>query len=221
MELSVFTDLATLFHKNGFRLYLIGGTSRDYLLNLPIDDFDMVTDATPANMETFLHDADYRFAHYGNVKLRFNNHKIDITTLRQESGYKDYRHPQSIQFVSAIEQDYARRDFTINALYIDSDMKIYDFADGLAHLKEKRIVMIGEPYLRIQEDPLRILRALRFHMRLGFDIDEPLKQAIIHNIDMLAYITPAKVNAEINKMLHIDEEQTKHLLNSFGIQEAY
>jgi tRNA nucleotidyltransferase/poly(A) polymerase len=58
-------------------------------------------------------------------------------------------------------------------------------------------------------------------MRLGFDIDEPLKQAIIHNIDMLAYITPAKVNAEINKMLHIDEEQTKHLLNSFGIQEAY
>jgi tRNA nucleotidyltransferase/poly(A) polymerase len=221
MDLKVFLDLAALFHKNGFRLYMIGGTSRDYLLGLPVADFDLVTDATPAQMETFLGDADYRFAHYGNVKLKIDVCQIDITTLREEAGYKDYRHPQSISFVTDIEKDYRRRDFTVNAIYIDSDLNLHDFASGKEHLNEKRLVMIGEPNARIQEDPLRILRALRFGLRLGFTLDEPLKRAIINNLDMLEYINPAKVNAEIAKMERHDPAQTKELLMSYGIRERY
>ncbi|MFA5236026.1 MAG: hypothetical protein WC399_04220 [Bacilli bacterium] len=221
MDLNVFLDLAALFHKNGFRLYMVGGTSRDYLLGLPVADFDLVTDATPAQMEPFLADADYRFAHYGNVKLKIGRYDVDITTLREEAGYKDYRHPQSISFVTEIEKDYPRRDFTVNAIYIDSDLGVHDFASGQDHLREKRLVMIGEPNARLQEDPLRILRALRFCLRLGFTLDEPLRQALVDNVDMLEYVNGAKVNAEIAKMERIDPLNAQALLKSYGIKERY
>lgn len=221
MDISVFHDLAMLFNKNGFRLYMIGGTSRDYLLELPLDDFDLVTDATPAQMASFLPDADQRFAHYGNVKLKVGYHKVDITTLRQEAGYKDYRHPQSISFVNDITLDYPRRDFTINAIYIDENMAVHDFTNGLSDLKERIIRVIGEPHVRLQEDPIRILRALRFSLRLGFALETSLEKAIISNIDMLEYVNPAKVNAEIVKIEHIDILKAKDLLFSYGINERY
>ncbi len=200
---------------------MIGGTSRDYLLGLPVADFDLVTDATPAQMETFLTEADYRFAHYGNVKLKVDAYHVDITTLREEAGYKDYRHPQSIHFVTDIEKDYPRRDFTVNAIYIDSELQIHDFAFGHDHLRAKRLVMIGEPNARLQEDPLRILRALRFCLRLGFTLDEPLQRAIVNNVDMLEYLTGAKVNDEIAKMERVDTQGAKALLQSYGIKERY
>lgn len=221
MDLNIFFDLTTLFAKHGFRLYMIGGSSRDYLLGLPLDDLDLVTDATPAQMEKFLPDADFRFAYYGNVKLRVANHRIDITTLREEAGYKDYRHPQSVSFVTEIEKDYRRRDFTINAIYLDEKLNVIDFNEGLEHLKQKRLVVIGEANLRLQEDPIRILRALRFVLKLNFELDESLRRAIINNIDMLEYVNPAKVNAEIMKMEQIDIAKAKEILFSFGIQERY
>ncbi len=221
MDLTLFHDLAIVFNKHGFHLYIVGGTSRDYLLGLPLEDFDLVTDATPVQMATFLHDGDYRFAHYGNVKLKVGTHRVDITTLREEASYKDYRHPQSISFVTDIIKDFPRRDFTVNAIYIDETMKIHDFASGLAHLKEKKIVVIGEANARLQEDPIRIIRALRFSLKLGFELDKNLHQAIINNIEMLEYVNASKVNTEIVKMERIDEIKAKELLFSFGIQERY
>jgi len=221
MDITLFRDLAMLFNKNGFRLYMIGGTSRDYLLELPLEDFDLVTDATPAQMAAFLPEADHRFAHYGNVKTKSGTHRVDITTLREEAGYKDYRHPQSISFVTDIAKDYGRRDFTINALYIDEQFQIHDFGSGLDDLKAKTIRIIGEPNLRLQEDPIRILRALRFSLKLGFALDPELKKALIGNIEMLEYVNPAKVNAEIVKIERVDPLKAKDLLFSYGINERY
>ncbi len=221
MDMTIFRDLAMLFNKNGFRLYLIGGTSRDYLLDLAVDDFDLVTDATPAQMELFVADADYRYSHYGNVKLKLGAHRIDVTTLREEAGYKDYRHPQSIVFVTDIERDYPRRDFTINAIYIDEKLEIHDFCNGLADLKAKQLRMIGPAHARLQEDPIRIIRALRFMLKLDFTFEEELQRAIIANIDMLEYVNPAKVNAEIVKMERLDPLKAKELLLSFGLRERY
>ena len=182
---------------------------------------ELVTDATPAQMEAFLPDADYRFSHYGNVKVKVGSHRIDVTTLREEAGYKDFRHPQSISFVTEIEKDYPRRDFTINAIYIDDKLNVYDFCQGRTHLEQKRLVVIGEANARLQEDPIRILRALRFMLRFDFTLDEALRKAIINNIDMLDYVNPAKVNAEIAKMEKIDVAKAKEILFSFGIQERY
>jgi tRNA nucleotidyltransferase/poly(A) polymerase len=163
----------------------------------------------------------FHYANYVNVKLKIDSFSVDITTLREEAGYKDLRHPQSISFIKEISRDYLRRDFTINALYIDEKLQVYDFCGGQEDLKNRIIRMIGEPNLRLQEDPLRILRALRFKLKLGFEFEPSLERAIVNNIDMLDYIKPAKINEELAKIRVIDEPAATRLLMSYGIREHY
>ena len=101
-----------------------------------------------------------------------NGIKFDITTLRKESAYLDYRHPSKITFVKDLKIDYLRRDFTINALYMDETLKIIDYTNGVNDLKNHLLRMIGDPYLRTKEDPLRILRAVRFAITFDLKIEE-------------------------------------------------
>jgi tRNA nucleotidyltransferase (CCA-adding enzyme) len=218
MNLQPFYKLAELFAHHGFRLWMVGGSTRDYLLQLPFDDFDLTTDALPTQMQTFLKDANYRFAHYGTVMLELDGVNIDITTLRQESLYHDKRHPQSIQFVQEPVLDYVRRDLTINALYMDAGGKVLDFANGLADLKSKTLAMIGDPYVRIQEDPLRILRVLRFQHRLGFRQEARLAKTLDQSLPLLEFLNPQKVRAELKKMMIERPQEATLLLASYGIQ---
>lgn len=220
-KLRVFDELAVLFTKHGYSLYMIGGTSRDYLLDLEVAEYDLVTDATPMQMEGFLPDADFRFSHYGTIRMTRLDRRIDITTLREEASYKDYRHPQSISFVKDIEKDYRRRDFTLNAIYINTGYEVFDFCGGVDDLSRKLLRMIGEPNLRLQEDPLRILRALRFKMKYGFAIEEHLEKAIIDNADLLEFLKKEKVNDEIRKMEAYDVGLTQAVLSSYGIKNKY
>jgi tRNA nucleotidyltransferase/poly(A) polymerase len=218
MQLKPFIDLTTIFKKHGFRLWLIGGSTRDYLLNLPITDFDLTTDALPTQMQTFLPNANYRFAHYGTVQLKHDQYSIDITTLRQESLYQDKRHPQSISFVKEPKLDYLRRDLSINAIYMDASFNKLDFAHGQEDLNRKILRMIGDPYLRIQEDPLRILRVIRFQHNLGFSLEPILAKALQQSLPLLDYLNPQKVRQEIDKMLKQRPYEAKLLLASYGIQ---
>lgn len=199
MDKSIFINLARLFEKHGFSLFMIGGTSRDYLLEREVLDYDFVTDATPEEMKRFLDVAKYTFAKFGIVSLIYNKQKIDIVTLREEDDYIDFRHPKTIRYVRDIKRDYIRRDFTINAIYIDKDFKIYDFVDGLKDLKEGIIRFIGEPEKRVIEDPLRILRAERFARKLGFIIEEKSLAAMNKYRHLLAKLNPDKVREEENK----------------------
>jgi len=171
MDKSIFENLADLFIKHGYALYIVGGTSRDYLLGRKVFDYDFATDATPDQMAKFLPEADYTFAKFGTISLLYNRQKVDIVTLRVEGDYEDFRHPSSIRYVSQISEDYRRRDFTINALYIDRQYQIHDFANGLEDLKNGIIRLIGDPEKRLIEDPLRILRAERFAKKLNFTIE--------------------------------------------------
>ena len=161
-KLLTFKSLHKLFKENGYSLYLVGGTVRDFLLGLELNDYDVVTNATPKDMETFLENANYTFAKYGSVKLHYQNIKFDITTLRKEEGYLDSRHPNKIVFCDSLEDDSKRRDFTINALYMDEKERVIDFYNGKDDLKNHIIRMIGDIDKRIKEDPLRIIRAARF-----------------------------------------------------------
>ena len=119
MHLKPFLSLASVFHKHGFQLWLVGGSVRDYLLALPLLDVDAVTNATPEQMKVFLPQADHRFSQYGLMKLIHEAYTFEITTLRIERDYKDYRHPSSIIFVQTPIEDVVRRDFTMNGLYLD------------------------------------------------------------------------------------------------------
>lgn len=195
MDLTRFILLADLFKKHGYRLYLTGGSARDYLLKREFTDFDLTTDATPEEIKEFLPNMNYTYAKFGNV----HDAHLDITTLRVEGDYKDYRHPSVVKFTNKLEEDYLRRDFTINALYIDANLKVYDFCRGLDDLKNKVIRFIGDPVKRVQEDPLRILRAERFAKKLGFTIEPKSLKAMEDNKGLLEKLNTNKINEEIKK----------------------
>ena len=199
MDKTIFVNLAKLFEKHGYALYMVGGTSRDFLLGREVLDYDFVTDATPFEMKAFLEQADYTFEKYGTVRVVYHHQKIDIVTLRQEGEYIDFRHPKNIHYVRDLKLDYVRRDFTINAIYIDKFFNVIDYADGLSDLKDGIIRFIGEPEKRVIEDPLRILRAERFAKKLGFIIEEKTRAAIEKYRHLLAKLNPDKVREEQNK----------------------
>ena len=194
-----FDSLSKLFTSNNKKLYIVGGTSRDLLLGRCYVDHDFVTDATPSEIKLFLKNADYTFERFGSIKLWIDGEEVDITTLREEGEYLDYRHPSYIRFVNDLYIDSCRRDFTINAIYLDKDYSVIDYHNGINDLKNKIIRFIGDPLTRIKEDPLRILRAERFKDILNFSIEEKTKLAMDENRYMLAKINPDKIVMEEKK----------------------
>lgn len=209
--------LSKLFKQNGYQLYLVGGTVRDYLLNRELTDMDAVTDATPEEMKNFLMDADFTFAKYGSIKYHFLGLKFDITTLREEKGYLDSRHPEKIQFVKDLSSDVKRRDFTINGLYLNDKIEVIDFVGGSLDLSNHLLRCIGDADTRIKEDPLRIIRALRFAVDFDLTIEESLNTAISNNILLLNKINPEKIKEDIKKIKCQDKNKIKDIFDNFHI----
>ena len=223
-RLDAFKSLADLFDKHGYKLYLVGGTVRDYLLGLPLSDMDAVTDATPVEIIKFLPDADTTFAHLGSLKYKDESGvKFDITTLREESGYLDSRHPSKVTFVKDPKDDYQRRDFTVNAMYMDKDLKIYDFCGGQQDLKDRVLRMVGNPDQRLKEDPLRILRAIRFHLMYDLKIDDKLMEAMRDRFYLLKNITDAKIESEMAKidLTKSSREAKEEIFSQFDIANLH
>ena len=215
-----FIELANEFNKHGYQLYLVGGTVRDYLLNEPLTDMDAVSEATPEEILAFLPTADATFKRFGSLKYKTGDGlKFDITTLRKESSYEDSRHPNKVIFVKALKEDYLRRDFTVNALYMNKDLKVIDYCNGQEDLKNNILRMVGNPDIRIKEDPLRILRAIRFHLMHHLDIEESLLKAMHDNFDLLRNITDAKIRSELNKIDNsvIDQKEKMDIFAQFDI----
>ena len=204
-KIILFKELADTFKSHGYKLYLVGGSVRDYLLNLPLTDMDLVTDATPMEEEEFLENVDFTFAKFGSIKLHYKDVKFDITTLRKESKYLDSRHPSNIEFTDKLEEDVSRRDLTINALYLTPELEVIDLVNGQSDINNKLLKMIGNPDIRIKEDPLRIVRIYRFSLDLGFEIDSALLDAIRHNQNLLQILRKEKIQEEIRKCHHQKE----------------
>jgi len=195
----LFLKYAGIFNQNGYSLYMVGGSSRDYLLGKEFFDYDFVTDAIPEEVKKFIPNLDLTFAKFGSLRITGEKYEIDVTTLREEGEYKDSRHPSYIKFVKDLEIDSKRRDFTVNALYINKEGKIFDFHNGLEDLKTKTLRFIGDPLTRIKEDPLRILRAERFASMLNFEIEASNKEVISKNKDLLNLLNKEKVKLELEK----------------------
>lgn len=219
-KLLLFIELGKIFKKNSKKLYLVGGTVRDYLLNLPLCDMDLCTDATPEEMISFLKEYDYddTFKKYGYIKLNFKNEVFDITTLREELSYQDSRHPSKVNFVKNIEEDYKRRDFTINALYMDMNINICDFVNGQNDLKEGVLRFVGDPQNRVIEDPLRIVRAVRFFSTYNLKFEEKTYDAIKKNISTLEKINIDKIKSDIRKMKNYSKERFNQICHDLSIE---
>lgn len=196
--------LAMLFERHHFRLFLVGGSVRDYLLGKIPSDFDFCTKATPNEMKAIL--KDYNLItigeKYGTIGLKFNGIMCEITTFRAECDYNDNRHPSKLAFENDITQDLKRRDFSINAMAYDIlERKIIDNFSGILHLKKKKISAIGEAKMRFNEDALRILRAFSLVARFNFDITQSTMEAILSQKYLLDNISKERLQAEITKIL--------------------
>ena len=223
-RLNAFQSLADLFENHGYKLYLVGGTVRDYLLGLPLSDMDAVTDATPTDIVKFLPDADTTFAHLGSLKYKDNSGvKFDITTLREESGYLDSRHPSKVNFVKDPKDDYKRRDFTVNAMYMDKDLNVIDYCGGQKDLENRILRMVGNPDQRLKEDPLRILRAIRFHLMYNLKIDDALMEAMRDRFYLLKNLNDAKIEMEMSKidLTKSTREQKEEIFSQFDIANLH
>lgn len=195
----IFEYLKKIFNEHNFHLYMIGSTSRDFLMKREIEDYDFVTDATPDEVLSFL-DCNATYKKFGTLSLKVNNKHCDIVTLRKESEYLDSRHPSKIEFIKDINEDYKRRDFTINAIYIDEDYKVKDVSkDGVNDLNNKILRFIGDPTKRIKEDPLRILRAKRFIVEYGLTPEKETLKALKENKDLISTIKEGKIIEEKRK----------------------
>lgn len=159
----------------GYKAYIIGGYPRDLYLNRNSADIDICTDATPMELHKIFPDNIITNFEYGNVVITIDNIKYEISTFRREFKYKDNRHPEKIEYVNTLEEDIIRRDFTINTIAIDKDGKEIDLLNGKKDINNKVIRMVGKTKIKLKEDALRILRAVRFATILNFKIDPVLK----------------------------------------------
>ena len=219
-KIQEYLNLAAIFKAHGYHLDLVGGSVRDYLLGLPLDDMDAVSDATPDEIKSFLDNIDTTFAHLGSLKYKApSGTKFDITTLRKESAYLDSRHPSQIIFVKDLKEDYLRRDFTINAMYLDDNLQVIDYCNGQKDLDNRLLKMVGDPDIRLKEDPLRILRAIRFHLVYKLKIDDALLEAMKDRFYLLNNITAAKIQSEFDKInkYDVDLNMKREIFAQFDI----
>ena len=156
----------------GHQAFLVGGCVRDLLLGVKPKDFDIATDARPDRIMDLFPRSGRVGAHFGVVLVRDVFDQVEVATFRSDHDYLDGRHPEQVRFESDPREDVLRRDFTINGLMMDPDTgNVLDFVDGRGDLARGVIRAIGDPNARFREDHLRLLRAVRFAARFGFEID--------------------------------------------------
>lgn len=178
----ILKEFYKVFEQNGFEAYLVGGAVRDICLNKKASDWDVATNATPQDvMKMFKFVVPTGFEH-GTVTVHFHKAEIEVTTFRTESGYSDARHPDKINYAATINEDLARRDFTMNAIAVNlKNGRLTDPYHGQKDIKKKLIRTVGNPLERFMEDGLRPIRALRFASKLGFAIEKKTFDAIFDN----------------------------------------
>ena len=198
--------IVTLLHlleSNGFQSFVVGGCVRNVLLGLSPDDWDICTQATPEEMFSVFREFTVipTGIKHGTVTVLCQDGQAEITTFRTDGAYADSRHPKSVSFVSTIEEDLARRDFTVNAMAYHPKRGLVDPYGGQKDLKSKRLRCVGEPDFRFQEDALRILRALRFASVYSLDIEEATSSAMHKNKEGLQKIARERIYSELTKTL--------------------
>ncbi|BBM52899.1 polynucleotide adenylyltransferase/metal dependent phosphohydrolase [Leptotrichia trevisanii] len=183
--------------------FLVGGAVRDRFLNKDPGDYDFATDIEYSELKRIF--ADYSpketGVHFGILMIKVNGKSYEIAKFRKETGVFNSRYPKEIKFVKTIEEDLARRDFTINSLAYSKKTGIIDLYGGRQDIRRKVIRFVGKPKLRIEEDALRILRAFRFISKLGFNLDKKTAEAIYKKRKFLTKISKERIFDELSKIL--------------------
>ncbi len=207
-------EILQALQSEGYEAYLAGGCVRDALLQRPATDLDVATNATPDQIEKIFRKTISVGKSFGVMRVLIQGADIEVATFRKDGVYKDGRRPEDISF-SSPEEDAKRRDFTINALFFDLEKEqVIDFVFGVEDLKNQTLRAVGDPFLRFEEDKLRILRALRFVSQLGFVIETKTFEAIKISAPQVTQVSPERLKEEFFKLLkgsfsHIALTQTQ------------
>ena len=209
-------------HKSGYQACLVGGAVRDLLLGRHPKDFDVATDATPEQVNALFRNCRLIGRRFRLAHIHFGRHIIEVATFRGDHGRSKSGHLDDSGRIlrdnvyGDIHDDVWRRDFTVNALYYNiADFSVIDFVGGFEDVQEGRLRLIGDPDDRYREDPVRMLRAVRFSAKLGFTIDESCRQFIYDQGSLLIDIPSARLYEEVLKLFH-----SGHAVQSFqGLRE--
>jgi len=196
--------------KSRFQAYLVGGCVRDLLCGITPNDWDIATDATPDQIQKVFSDSVYE-NEFGTVLVKLRESKdadvervVEVTTFRKETTYSDKRHPDQVMFSKDIEEDLARRDFTINAIALKHNGSEYEYVDpyqGEKDITKKIIRAVGNPESRFAEDALRMMRAVRFFAQLDFEIEKNTYAAIKKHSGELSNIASERIRDEFVKII--------------------
>src|SRR5216684_7008419 len=212
-------------HRSGYRAYLCGGSVRDLLLNRPPKDFDVATDAHPMEIRRLFRNSRIIGRRFRLAHIIFQDMIVEVSTFRREPERGTDENAELLitddnTFGTPL-QDARRRDFTINALFYNiADFSVIDYVDGLADIETKHIRVIGDPDMRFREDPVRMMRAIEFASRLGFEIEPATYDAIVrHKTEILKASAP-RVSEEILELLRRGWSRGAfHLMVSSGLLE--
>ncbi|HYL75597.1 MAG TPA: CCA tRNA nucleotidyltransferase [Bryobacteraceae bacterium] len=200
MGLSTAVGIATKLREHGFQAWLVGGCVRDLVLGREPKDYDIATNARPDRLLELFPAAQLVGAQFGVVLVE----GVEVATFRSDHAYQDGRHPSEVTFETDPKQDVLRRDFTINALLLDPlalSSPVVDYVGGLEDLRKHIIRAIGDPEQRFQEDHLRMLRAVRFAARFGFEIEPSTMTAIQKLHSQIVRVSPERIRDELVRIL--------------------
>ena len=203
--------------EHGFEGFAVGGCVRDSLLKKTPKDWDITTDALPADMKKiFKKTFDTGIAH-GTVTVLMDGVGYELTTYRIDGNYSDGRHPDSVSFSKNLSEDLCRRDFTVNAMAYSNKKGIVDLFDGRKDLQNGIIRAVGDAKKRFDEDALRMLRAVRFAAQLGFKIDDDTFEAIKEKAKLLSNVSKERIFVELNKSLCGEFAQNIKMVYTSGL----
>ena len=211
-------DVVRRLRGEGYLAYFAGGCVRDMLMGNEPDDYDVATDAEPEAVSALFPRTVKVGAQFGVVVVMSGECQTEVATFRSDAGYSDGRHPDAVRF-SSPEEDAQRRDFTINGLFFDPlKDEVIDYIGGREDLKGHIIRAIGEPRVRFEEDQLRLMRAVRFSARLGFEIEPATRKAIAEMAERIHSVSAERIRDELRRMLcHKSRVRALELLDETGL----
>ncbi|HHW6269442.1 TPA: CCA tRNA nucleotidyltransferase [Staphylococcus aureus] len=218
MDKSLFEQARPILEQiqdNGFEANYVGGSVRDYVMGRNIHDIDITTSATPDEIESIFSHTIPVGKEHGTINVVFNDENYEVTTFRAEEDYVDHRRPSGVTFVRDLYEDLQRRDFTMNAIAMDTAYKLYDYFDGQQDINNRIIRTVGIAEERFQEDALRMIRCLRFQSQLSFDIAMETFEAMRTQMEDIKFLSIERIVIELTKLMRgINVEESFNHLKS-------
>ena len=219
MDIKRISEVISIIKKNKYKAYLVGGSSRDFIFSRDFADVDIATNAPLDFIKKTFTVENEDGTSLGSIKIRYKNIVMELTRFRKERYDEKSIFPKIEKFINDEEEDALRRDFTINAIYLDTtNFNVVDPCDGVKDLFAFKVKFIGDTTVRIKQDPTRIIRGIRLAYKMNFTFEENTLNAIKENINELNRVSKNKLNKEIEKLvIDFGQERTEKILETFNI----